>query len=82
MRDRIEIYLTATGVEYTLPTTSEQFDAARAALAEIQGYSTPLEDRDGRWMFVALDPAEQAAFGRFLAQERAALGIAKQDDGG
>lgn len=70
MKDRIEIYLVSTGVEYTLPMTPDAFDAARAALAEIQGYATPLEHRNGRWMFVMLTPEEQAAFGRFLAKRQ------------
>lgn len=73
MRDRIEIYLMSTEVEYTLPMTPEHFDATRRGLADIQGHMLPVEDRDGRWILVALKPEEQAAFGRLLTK----IGVGK-----
>lgn len=77
MRDRIEIYLMSAGVEYTLPMTPEHFDATRRGLTDIQGHMLPVEDRDGRWIFVVLTPEEQAAFGRLLT--KIGLGNASHD---
>lgn len=72
MRDRIEIDLMSTCMEYTLPMPPEHFDAAREALADIQGRMPPVEHRDGRWIVVVPTPEEQSAFGRCLdALERA-----------
>lgn len=61
---RLEIYLTATGVQYMVRADAGAFARARAALARIIGFAPQVEENEssGR-LFVALDEAQHSAFG-------------------
>lgn len=62
---RIQICLPAMGTEYTLRADAETFARARVALEHITGFPPQVEnDARGGRLFVALDAAEHAAFGR------------------
>lgn len=62
---RIEIYLTSTGVEYTLRADAGSFARARDALERIIGFAPQVEETEssGR-LFVALDETQHKAFDR------------------